>query len=75
MKPQDIIFVIFCLFVIFKRKPVWAAIAGSVSLLFAIPLFATWVFFTAERLTWYAAVFFLISAVLYIYRMRSDKNL
>lgn len=33
---------------------------GLLSLVAAMPLFATWTFFTAERLTWYAAAFILV---------------
>lgn len=59
MKPQDIgFFLIFVtLFVI--RQPVLFVWVGLVCLVLAIPLFAAWTFFTAERLTWYAAAFFL----------------
>ncbi|MFZ5845413.1 MAG: hypothetical protein ACOY0S_03020 [Patescibacteria group bacterium] len=60
MKLQDLFFLmILALLLVWHRRQyfVWA---GLVSLLFAIPLFAQWIFFTAERLTWYAAAFFLI---------------
>ncbi len=57
MKIQDILFfaVFGALFAI--HKPMLFVWFGLVSLLFSIPLFAGWVFFTAERLTWYAAAF------------------
>lgn len=64
MKPQDIIFIIVLLALIYKRNPKWAAVVGVGSLLLSIPLFATWTFFTAERLTWYAGAFFLLSIIL-----------
>lgn len=70
MKPQDIIFVLLVLFLLYKRNPQWAAGAGIVSLLIAIPLFAKWIFFTAERLTWYAAAFFLLSIVLHMFLLK-----
>lgn len=34
-------------------------IAGLASWLLAIPLFAGWIFFTAQRLTWYGMAFIL----------------
>lgn len=70
MKPQDIIFILILLGLIYKRNPKWSAIAGLISLILAIPLFATWTFFTAERLTWYAAAFFLLSAILQLWNKR-----
>jgi hypothetical protein len=59
MKIQDIIFVISLITLLVIRKPKWFVYAGLVSLVLAIPLFAKWIFFTAERLTWYSAGFFL----------------
>lgn len=59
MKPQDIAFIFVLIVLLTAKKSVWFVYAGLFSLLLAIPLFATWVFFTAERLTWYAAAFFL----------------
>jgi hypothetical protein len=59
MKIQDIVFIaiFFGLFFVKKREVfVWA---GLSCLALAIPLFWKWIFFTAERLTWYAAAFFL----------------
>lgn len=63
MKIQDIAFIIVFLIVILLRNPRIAAGFGIICLIFAIPLFAFWVFFTAERLVWYAAAFFILSAV------------
>lgn len=64
MKIQDIGFflVFITLWVVKKRK--LFLIAGLGSWLLAIPLFATWTFFTAERLTWYGAAFILASLLL-----------
>jgi hypothetical protein len=60
MKIQDVGFFIVLAILIVFRKERWFVYAGLMSLLAAIPLFAKWVFFTAERLTWYAAAFFLV---------------
>ena len=70
MKIQDILFIIVLLGLIYKQNPKWAAVAGLVSLVISIPLFVTWTFFTAERLTWYAAAFFFLSIVLHIWKKR-----
>lgn len=61
MKPQDIAFIVVFLLLLALRKQKLFIYAGLGSLLLAIPLFAKWIFFTAERLTWYAAAFFLAS--------------
>ena len=60
MKPQDLFFFAVLLVLLGLRKPVYLVWAGLGCLALAIPLFAKWVFFTAERLTWYAAAFFLV---------------
>lgn len=64
MKPQDITFILVLIVLIYKRKPAYFIFSGVVALIAAIPLFASWIFFTAERLTWYAAAFFLIGCLL-----------
>lgn len=70
MKIQDIVFLLVLVFLIYKKSPKWAAWAGIFLLILAIPLFATWTFFTAERLTWYAASFFLLSIVLNFFKKK-----
>lgn len=59
MKIQDLAFFITLAVLLLVRRPIYLVWAGLGSLVLSIPLFATWVFFTAERLTWYAAAFFL----------------
>lgn len=71
MKPQDLIFIVLLLFLLFKHDPKWAVIFGLSLLVLSIPLFATWTFFTAERLTWYAGGFFLTAI---IFSMLKSKN-
>ena len=73
MKPQDIIFLIALAFLLYKRDPRLAAAFGIFSLLLAMPLFYRWIFFTAERLTWYAAGFFLVSIILHLIHMKEAK--
>ena len=64
MKPQDVVFLIMLLALIFKRKPNCAVGAGMISLFLSIPLFSFWIFFTAQHLVWYAAAFFLVAIIL-----------
>jgi hypothetical protein len=72
MKIQDIAFVIALLILLVIRKPKWFVYAGIGSLVLAIPLFAKWIFFTAERLTWYSAGFFLcFIAAQYIFERKT----
>lgn len=59
MKPQDVAFLLAFVTLLIIRRPINFVWAGLGCLGLAIPLFATWTFFTAERLTWYAAAFFL----------------
>jgi hypothetical protein len=76
MKLQDIIYILVLLFLLYKsgtsRHPtkhfVWA---GLVCLVISMPLFYFWVFFTAERLVWYAAGFFIFAILIFIIRDRS----
>jgi len=63
MKIQDIIFIISLIFIIYKNNSKLTIILGLVTISMAIPLFAKWIFFTAERFTWYAAAFFLLAIV------------
>jgi len=74
MKPQDIAFFFLFLFLLYKKNPRWATVAGLISLILAIPLFALWVFFTAEHLTWYAAGFFLLVILLFLLKKEKLYN-
>lgn len=66
MKPQDIVFIVALIALIFLKKPKLFVTAGMFCLLVSIPLFAKWIFFTAERLTWYSAAFFLSAVLFYL---------
>jgi len=74
MKPQDLIFFLVLAVLIYFRKSRLAALAGLISLLLSIPLFAFWIFFTAERLTWYAAAFFLLAIGLSLLSEKKAKE-
>jgi len=69
MKIQDIVFFIVFLILLMVRKDRWFLYTGLACLVLAIPLFAKWIFFTAERLTWYGSFFvlcFIISSTIKI---------
>jgi len=68
MKIQDVIFFLVLFFLIFKRNPRWMAISGLICLALSIPLFSFWIFFTAERLIWYGAAFFLLTIIFYLFK-------
>lgn len=64
MKPQDIGFFVVFIILLLVRRSKWLLVAGLVCFVLAIPLFATWTFFTAERLTWYGAAFIVASLLI-----------
>lgn len=66
MKIQDIAFFVILAILIIKRNPKLAALSGLICLFISIPLFSFWVFFTAERLVWYGAAFFLFAIIFYL---------
>lgn len=70
MKPQDILFIIVLSFLLYKHNPKWFIVAGLLSLVLSIPLFHFWIFFTAERLVWYAAAFFFVAICLLLFKDR-----
>lgn len=73
MKIQDLIFFAALVILIALRRPKFLLIAGLASWTLAIPLFAKWVFFTAERLTWYGAGFVLVFILISLVRPNTVK--
>lgn len=73
LKPQDLIFTAFMALLLIIKRPAFLVWAGLISLVLAMPLFAIWIFFTAERLTWYAAAFFLVYILLTIKNLNNVK--
>ncbi|MFH1841118.1 MAG: hypothetical protein ABH807_03125 [Candidatus Shapirobacteria bacterium] len=70
IKPQDLIFGFLLAGMVWRREAKLAAVLGLGCLVLAIPLFTLKILFTAERLTWYAAAFFLYSIVKQTYENR-----
>ncbi len=73
MKIQDIAFFAVLVLLILKRNPKLMVVCGIFSLILSIPLFSFWVFFTAERLTWYAAGFFLLAIAYYLFNSTNER--
>ena len=73
MKPQDIVFVIVLLGLLFIRKPKLFEIVGLFCLILAMPLFAKWIFFTAQRLVMYGGAFIFIGAMWELVNLRKKK--
>lgn len=74
MKPQDIVFIIGFLLILYKRNSNLSVAVGIILLLFSMPLFSLWIFFTAERLVMYAAAFFLLAIIFNIIALNRDKS-
>ena len=75
LKPQDVLFIIVLIALLFKRDSKLFVWAGLASLLLSIPLFATWTFFTAQRLVIYAFAFFLVACIFFMTKeFRTKKN-
>ena len=74
MKIQDIGFIAVLLVVLVMRKPRLCVVVGLVCFGLSIPLFATWTFFTAQRLTYYAGAFILHAVLLQLFRARRRSD-
>lgn len=70
MKIQDILFIIFFLVLLFKHRENTFFLSGLVCLVVAIPLFYFWIFFSAERLIYYAVTLILAEVFLKILKLR-----
>ncbi|MEK7592925.1 MAG: hypothetical protein AAB508_06115 [Patescibacteria group bacterium] len=75
MKIQDIVFIIVFMVLLSQKKFEWLAALGLACIVLSIPLFSLWIFFTAERLTWYAALCFAISAIHLLFFLRRSEEL
>lgn len=74
MKPQDIGFIIILIALILKRDARWFAIAGLIFLIGAIPLFAKWIFFSAQRFIDYSFLLFCIACIIYLVQNGKNKK-
>jgi len=74
MKIQDIMYLILTTLLFLTGRSIFFVYFGLGFLMLAIPLFSYRIFFTAERLTWYASSYFLIYTLLFILD-QSKKNI
>ncbi|MCL4382518.1 MAG: hypothetical protein M1575_00195 [Patescibacteria group bacterium] len=74
MKIQDIGFLILLFSAFFIRSGRLAAGLGLLFLILAMPLFALWVFFTAQRFVIYAAAFFVLSITLQLVEIKRRRK-
>ncbi len=72
-KPQDLLFIAVFLLLLIKRDPRYFAIAGLICIGISVPLFSQWVFFTAQRLVWFAFLFFSFAVILNLIKLRHNK--
>lgn len=70
MKIQDILFIAVLIFFLYRGRPKETVLGGILSLILSVPLFSFWVFFTAERLVWYAFAFFFLSVLQYFKKFK-----
>jgi threonine/homoserine/homoserine lactone efflux protein len=63
IKPQDILFFITLIPLFILKKTKWFIFAGLFCFLLAAPLFGLWIFFTAQKLIWYALMYISIAVV------------
>jgi len=70
MKPQDILFIVALIILLWKANAKFLVGIGLLCLVLAIPLFHFWIFFTAERLVWYAAAFFFVGICLHLFKKK-----
>ena len=74
IKIQDLAFILVFLLVFWRRSSKLAVSIGLCCLALAIPLFKFWIFFTAERLTWYAAAFFTLGILFQLIKVAKIKK-
>ena len=74
IKIQDLAFILVFLLVFWRRNSKLAVSIGLFCLALAIPLFKFWIFFTAERLTWYAAAFFTLGILFQLIKVAKIKK-
>ncbi len=68
MKIQDLLFFLITVLLLTRKQKIVLVYAGLAALLLAIPLYSRWIFFTAERLTWYAGAWFFLFIIFSIFR-------
>jgi len=70
MSIQDLFFIAILAVLLIKQRYEWLVVAGLACVVISIPLFYFWIFFTAQKLIYYSAAFFLVAAILFIIKKR-----
>lgn len=73
MKIQDIVPLFLVAVLLWKRNPYYLVAAGLGFLIIALPLFASWVFFTAQHLSYYAGFCFLLAIIVFSVMFKIKK--
>lgn len=73
MKPQDVLLLFFLLFLLWRNNKTWTLSAGILLLLLSMPLFAKHIFFTAEHLVWFGALYFLVAIFQILIHLKGRK--
>lgn len=73
MKPQDIAFVVTLAVLLFLKKPIVFVYTGLICILLSIALYSRWVFFTGERLIWYAVFYFFVFSILMLLNKHKES--
>lgn len=74
MASQDYLFLVILSIVVYFRSALVSTVVGLCCIVFALPLFALWIFFTAERLTWYSVTFFLLAIIFTLSKSKRKKE-
>jgi len=73
MSIQDIAFLIVAVLLLIKSKYEWLVYAGLACLIVSAPLFYFQIFFTAQRLVYYATAIFTIAIILMLLQRNNEK--
>lgn len=71
MKPQDVVFFIIIALLAWYKRPQLFLCVAMISMVLSALLFHQWVFFTAQRLLWYAAA---CIAIVTVYELAKRKE-
>lgn len=74
MKPQDLLLLAILIFFLWKNNKNWTVAAGLILIAVSIPLFARHIFFTAEHLVYFAALYILVAVIQTLFALRLHKS-
>lgn len=74
MKPQDILLLVIFIGLLIKNNKNWTTVAGLLLVALSIPLFAKYIFFTAEHFVYFAALYFFLAAAQVMFGMIKGRR-